>query len=195
MNSEVTITIVRYNVDDSGEVTYAGMLPRRKKFSAYYQIPLWLSPNGNLVSHGDTEEEAVEKLREMIKVFHAETSISRMHEHTISFSDCSPLELVIKHPPDIDLRCPRCDFLNPKETRFCNLCGKELTTSPSVHATKMPNVVDEAIKRISETNRLGNRVLLLTSVLVRIKEILKDENTSPIAKTAEIEQILEDAKI
>lgn len=196
MNFEVTITIVKYRTDESGEVIYTGMLPRRKKFSAYYQIPLWLSPNGNLVSHGDTEEEAVEKLEEMIKVFHADTFLAYISERTMNFDDGNLTEFELSYQaPEICLDCAKCKFMNVKDARFCASCGAELLAMKNVPAIKMPNVVNVAIKRISETNRLGNRVLLLTTLLVRFKEIIEDEDTSLEAKLSEMRQLLVDHKI
>lgn len=196
MNFEVTITIVKYRTDESGEVIYTGMLPRRKKFSAYYQIPLWLSPNGNLVSHGDTEEEAVEKLEEMIKVFHADTFLAYISERTMNFDDGNLTEFELPYQaPEICLDCAKCKFMNVKDARFCASCGAELLAMKNVPAIKMPNVVNVAIKRISETNRLGNRVLLLTTLLVRFKEIIEDEDTSLEAKLSEMRQLLVDHKI
>lgn len=196
MNFEVTITVVKYKTDESGEVIYTGMLPKRKKFSAYYQIPRWLSPNGNLVSHGDTEEEAVEELEEMIKVFHADSLLTRIFERTMNFDDGSPTEFELPYKaPEICLDCAKCKFMNVKGARFCASCGAELLAMKNVPIAKMPSVVDVAIKRISETNRLGNRVLLLTTILVRFKEIIGDEGTSPDAKLSEMRQLLVDHKI
>jgi hypothetical protein len=199
MNFEVTITVVKYRTDESGEVIHTGMMPRRKKFSAYYQIPRWLSPDGNLVSHGDTEEEAVEKLKEMIKVFHADTLLTSMSERTMDFNNNDdPTEFNIGdfyRAPEICLDCVKCRFMNVKGARFCASCGAELVVMKNVPAVKLPNVVDVAIKRISDTNRLGNRVLLLTTILVRFKEIIGDEGVSPDAKLSEMRQLLVDHKI
>lgn len=194
MNFEVTITVIKYKTDESGEAVDTGMVPRRKKFSARYQVPYWLLTNRSLVSHGDTEEEAVEKLKEMIKAFHASILLTSMSERTIEFDDNS-MEFIVETPhqkPEICLDCSKCKFVNVEGARFCASCGAELIAMENVPMAKMPNVVDVAIKRISETNRLGNRALLLTTIIVRIKEIVTDDGVSPESMTAEIRQLLVD---
>lgn len=199
MYFEVTITVVERQTDELGEVIHGErMAPKRKRFSAYYQIPSWLSPDGNLVCHGDTEELAVDKLREMIRVFHADTLLSRTTERVIANEYNGPTEFTVEAPcqaSEICLDCVKCRFMNVKGARFCASCGAELMAMKNVPAVKLPNVVDVAIKRISETNRLGNRVLLLTTILVRFKEIIGDEGVSPDAKLSEMRQLLVDHKI
>jgi|WetSurMetagenome_2_1015567.scaffolds.fasta_scaffold138104_2 hypothetical protein len=144
------------------------------------------------------DREFRNQLQEMIRVFHADTLLTSIPERTMNFNNNDPMEFNIGdfyQAPEICLDCVKCRFTNVKGARFCASCGAELVAMKNVPAIKLPNVVDVAIKRISETNRLGNRVLLLTTILVRFKEIIGDEGVSPDAKLSEMRQLLVDHKI
>lgn len=55
-----------------------------------------------------------------------------------------PEEPELKELTDESIRCPHCNFLNPKDTKFCNECGaplaeKEPKTSEDIEKRKCPN--------------------------------------------------------